>query len=85
MAEKELFYSEQKLSRTEIAEQLRKIAEGLDNGEVNLKSGSNSINVKPSERPELEVKVEEESDGEISLEVEIEWKEGEESSGLEIG
>jgi hypothetical protein len=41
--------------------------------------------LRPSESCEFELKVEEESDGEISLEIEFEWYEDEENAELEIG
>lgn len=81
---KKLFTSEQKLSRPEIAQYIRKIADGVESGEINLKSGQNSIDLHLSDMPELEVQVEQEADGEKSLEIEIEWKEGETEEGLEI-
>lgn len=87
MTEETLFKSEQKMSKTEIAEYLRKIADKLESDqEINLNSGTQSVNIAPGSNPELEVKVEKESSGsgnETSLELEIEWKDGE-SGSLEI-
>ena len=83
MSEK-IFTSEQKLSRAEISEHLRKIAQGLDSGQVTLNSGNDSVNLEIPENSELEIKVEQEADGEKSLEIEIEWKQGQEENSLEI-
>jgi amphi-Trp domain-containing protein len=87
MTEETLFKSEQKMSKSEIAEYIRKIADKLDSDqEISLKSGSQSINIKPGSNPELEVKIERESSrsgGETSLELEIEWNDGS-SDSLEI-
>lgn len=81
---KNVFKKEEKLSRSEISDKMRKIAEGVENGEVNLKSGGESVQLRLSEECEFEVEVEEESDGEISLEIEIEWKKGGDNADLEI-
>lgn len=43
------------------------------------------MQLRPSETCEFELKVEEEADGEISLELEIEWNETEDTADLEIG
>lgn len=83
MPEEVVFETEEKLSRNEIAERLRAIADGVESGSVKLSSGQDSIEVSPAETSEFEVKVERE-DGEISLEMELEWDSGI-SSDLEIG
>lgn len=78
--EKVLLENEQRMSRKEIAEKLVKISEGLEKSEINLKSENEELKLEPIEKPEFEIKVEEEDDGEMSLELEIEWnpeKEGE--------
>jgi amphi-Trp domain-containing protein len=84
MTEK-IFRSEQKLSRKEIAEHLRGIADGVEDGNVSLKSGNDSVALQPAETSELEIEVEKERDGDLSLEIEIEWNEEKESESLEIG
>lgn len=83
MTEEVVFENEEKLSRLEIAEKLRSIADGVEEGSVRLSSGSDSVEVMPAESSEFEVKVEREGN-EISLELELEWKPGK-SSGLEVG
>lgn len=80
-----VFRNEEKISRSEISEKIRKIAEGVENGEINLKAGGESAQLRPSDRCEFELKVEEESDGEMSLEIEVEWYEDGEEANLEIG
>ena len=76
---------EKRMSRSEIADNLNKIAEGLKKGEITLESGSESVELRPSDNPEFEIEVEEERDGEMSLEIEIEWKENSEDQSLKIG
>jgi len=71
--EETIFSSEQNMSREEIAESMRSIAEGVIQGKVGLESGDSSIEVTPGENCEFEVKVEREDDGETSLEIELEW------------
>ena len=80
-----VFKNEEKLSRSDISDKIRKIADGVEKGEINLKAGYESARLRPSESCEFELKVEEESDGEISLEIEFEWYEDEENEELEIG
>ena len=82
--EKVLMKTEQRMPRGKIAESLRKISEGLEKGDITLSSGGEEVNLKPTEEPEFEIKVEEEGD-EISLELEIEWNpEKEEKKEVEI-
>ena len=83
MTEEVLFKLEQKMSNSEIAENLREIAEKIENGdEISLKSGSQSVDLKTDRPAEFEIKVERENDEE-SLELEIEWEEGA-NEGFEI-
>lgn len=83
--EKVLFKSEQKMNRGQIVEHMQKIVDGIEKGKVNLKSGNDQTNLEIPENAEFEVKVEEEGN-EMSLEVELEWKPGNEGEeGLEIG
>jgi amphi-Trp domain-containing protein len=84
MTEK-LFRSENVLSRSEIAEHMRKIADGVEDGNVSLKSGSDTLAVQPAENSELEIEVEREKDGDLSIEIEIEWNDEDEDGELEIG
>ncbi len=74
MTEEVLFKLEQKMSNSEIAENLREIAEKIENGdEISLKSGNQSVDLRTDRSAEFEIKVEREKDEE-SLELEIEWK-----------
>lgn len=78
-----LFETERRQSRTEIAEYLETVADRLRSGdEFTLRGGDESVTLDVPERPEFEVKVEREgpADGpwERSLELELEWDEGEE-------
>jgi|APHM01.1.fsa_nt_gi hypothetical protein len=83
--ERVLLEDEQKISRSEIAEKLVKISEGVEKGEINLTSGEDQVELHLNEICEFEIKVEEEGD-ELSLELEIEWNQNKEESekGVEI-
>ena len=93
MPEETLFESEADMTRSEIAEYLRTIADRLDAGEeLALSAGGQSISFAVPGRPAFEVKVEREypnggGPGEIGFEMELEWPEdgaAEESSSLSI-
>ena len=72
--ERVLFEMEKKMSGTEIAEYLRKIADKVESGEsIRLESGDQNVELDTDRPAEFEVKVEDEN-GEESLELEIEWK-----------
>jgi len=74
MSEEVLFEVEKKMSNSEIAKNLRDIAEKIEsNEEINLESGNQSVNLRTDRPAEFEIKVEQEGDEE-SLELEIEWK-----------
>lgn len=79
-----IFSSERRVSRQEIAEKLEGIAQGVEKGQLSLRYGQESIELEVGDNPEFEVEVEKDRD-EYSLEIEIEWKEGEEDGSLEIG
>lgn len=70
-------------SREEIAAYLRQLAERLEAGEtITLTAGDNSVELHPTDRTEFEVHVEQSrsltgNKGETSLEIELEWDEGE--------
>ncbi|WP_311170176.1 amphi-Trp domain-containing protein [Halobellus ordinarius] len=86
MPEEVLFVSENSQSREAIASYLRRFADRLDaDGEITLSAGEQSVTMDPPERPTFEVKAEREGpvdgDGELSIEFEIEWKEGESGGG----
>ncbi len=85
MPEEVLFEEERTEPREAIAEYLRTVADRLDAGEPITFSGDRSVTVDPPARPTFEVKVEREHDanetqGELSIELEIEWDENGEST-----
>lgn len=86
--EEVLFESESKLSREEIADLLRTVADNLSAGEsVTLSAGEESISLDVPSRPEFEVKVERETEGsetELSVEFELEWDEGDSGSDTNL-
>ncbi|WP_323676527.1 amphi-Trp domain-containing protein [Halorubellus sp. PRR65] len=81
MPEEVLFETESKTSRADIAAILRNTADKLEaNDAITLSSGSDSITLDPPASPEFEVKAERETaagqtEGELSIEFEIEWDE----------
>jgi amphi-Trp domain-containing protein len=84
MPEEVLFKTEQSMDRSDIAEYLRTVAEKLDgDGTLSLSAGSESVEMEVPERPEFEIKAERETNGstELSVEFELEWKEGQEGKG----
>jgi len=71
-------------SRTEVASTLRALAEQLDRGEeVRLVGDGETIAVRPADELALELEVEQESNGdrEIGVEIELEWTEPSEPPG----
>lgn len=85
MPEEILFEDERRQSRTEVARYLRSLADKLDAGEsVTFSAGDRTVTVEPPARPTFEVKVEREAaagaeTGELSVELELEWVEGEQA------
>ena len=82
MPEEVLFETEEHRTREEIASYLRTFADKLDgDGPITLTAGEQSVTVDPPDRPTFEVKAEREGPvdgtGELSVEFEIEWDEGE--------
>lgn len=89
MPEETLFEFEQTMSRAEVARYLRTVAKHLEkDGSINFSSGTHQSTVEVPSRVEFEVEVERDvSDAEpaeMSIELEIEWREGEEDASLEI-
>lgn len=87
MAEKVLLKSEDLKSLEEIADFLRQLANKIQTGQLTLKQAGEEVNLSLPGKCELEVKVEEEVKADTKkyqLEIEIEWKEGEETSELKI-
>lgn len=80
-----VFKNEEKISRSEISDNIRKIADRVEKGEINLKAGEDTVQLRPSNSCEFEIKVEEETDSELSLEMEIEWDSNGDEADLEIG
>jgi amphi-Trp domain-containing protein len=81
MPEEVLFEVESDMTRADIASILRDTADKLDAGdEITIDAGGDSITVNPPGTSEFEVKVEREtrtgqSEGELSIEFELEWDE----------
>lgn len=90
MPEEILFETEERTARGEVAAYLRTVADRLDAGdELTLTAGEQSTTLSVPDRPTFEVKVERETGGgepELSVEFELEWREGEgsETGGLAI-
>ncbi|XVH31851.1 amphi-Trp domain-containing protein [Haloferacaceae archaeon DSL9] len=82
MPEEVLFETESTQERAVIASYLRDIADKLDAGKpITLAAGDQSLTMDVPARPTFEVKAERETSkqggpGELSLELELEWKEG---------
>lgn len=87
MPEDVLFETESKESRESIAAYLRDIANKLEaGGDITLNAGSQTLTMAVPARPTFEVKAEREysrggGNEELSLELELEWKEGAETEG----
>jgi amphi-Trp domain-containing protein len=82
--EEVLFESEMVQSRADVAAYLRTVADRLDDdGRVTLSAGDQSLTVTVPARPTFEVKVEREGPpegpAETSLELELEWDEGDDA------
>lgn len=85
MPEEVLFTFERRMERTDIADYLRSVADSLENGTpLTLEAGGDSVTMSPPARPTFEVKAERETSssapegpGELGLEFELEWDEGE--------
>jgi amphi-Trp domain-containing protein len=89
--EEVLFKTETTQSRADVAAYLRTIADRLDgDGEVTLSAGEQSQTLSVPARPVFEVKVEREQSksgpAELSIELELEWDEGDDGtdSSLEV-
>jgi amphi-Trp domain-containing protein len=86
--EEVLFEHERRQSRTEVAAVLRDVADRLEAGEaVTLSAGGDSMTLEVPAEPTFEVKVERETNGstELSVEFELEWKEGDAAEGGDEG
>ena len=78
-----LFKSEERKTSGEVAAVLRDIADKVEQRQMTLKQDANEITLDFPENLVLELKVEEEEGRKVkrSLEIELEWVPGEESSG----
>lgn len=81
---RKLLKTETKMSRGEASEKLHNLADKIGEGKVKLESGQDSIELKPADQVEFELDVEEESDGEISIEIELEWPKNAQKGDVEI-
>ena len=86
MPEETLFESEQLMGRDAVAEYLRTLADSLEAGsDVTLRAGDQSVTMSPPSEVEFEVKAEREGptdgNGELSIEVELEWPENASEGG----
>ncbi|WEL19604.1 amphi-Trp domain-containing protein [Candidatus Nanohalococcus occultus] len=81
---KKLLKTETVMSRQNAAEKLHGIADKIADGRLELTTGNDSVTLEPADRVEFEIQVEEEMDGDMSLEVEIEWSPND-SEDIEIG
>lgn len=91
MPDETLFAFEQTLSRADVARYLRSLAEQLEgDGAINFASGAQQTSVEVPDRVSFEVEVERDTPtagGQpptMSIEVELEWLEGDDGGGLEI-
>lgn len=90
MPEEVLFETEDTHSRSEVASFLRTVADTLEAGDaITLRAGEDSVTINPPSQVTFEVKAEREGPadgtGELSVEFELEWDEGDSSGGpLEI-
>lgn len=83
-----LFSSEEHTNAQHASEFLRQLADKVASGEVTLSKGSEALTLHIPTKVVLEVKAEEEEKGtrtKRSLEVEIEWVEGEDEGSLTLG
>lgn len=85
MKETVLFKSEEKMARSDVTAALRTIADKLDSGQLVLSMGEDQVSLEIPENVTLELKAEEEAGRrggtKKSLEIEIEWMEGQEEEG----
>ena len=89
MPEETLFETEQLLGRDAVAEYMRTLADSVESGgDVTLETGDQSVTLSPPAEVEFEVKAEREGptdgDGELSIEVELEWPENATDTTLSI-
>jgi amphi-Trp domain-containing protein len=81
---RKLLKTETKLSREKASEKLHDLADKIGEGKVKLEAGQDSVELKPADQVEFELDVEEESDGEMSIEMELEWPKNARKGDVEI-
>lgn len=81
---RKLLKTTNKMSRREAGEKLHSLADKISEGQVELKSGNDSVTLQPADQVEFELDVEKEEDGDISIEIEVEWPEKGSSGDIEI-
>ena len=82
-----LFKSEERKSRDDVVQVLRLLADKIESGKLNLSNAGGSVELELPANLTLEIKVEEETKHRTkrSLEIELEWTEGEDSGPTMIG
>lgn len=83
-----LFKSEERKDLAGVTAFLRQLADKLDGNEVTLKQGDSELTLNIPDQVVLEIKVEEEGRAEAlkhSLEIEIEWTDGDDAGGVSLG
>ena len=87
MPEEVIFESEERTTREDVAAHLRAVADRLDEGEpLRLSSGGDELELDVPSTTTFEVKAERETSdsggpAELSVEFELEWREGDEETG----
>ena len=78
-----LFKSEEKKTKSEVADVLRLLADKVEQGRINMNNQEVNINLEFPESMTLEIKVEEETKHKTkrSLEIELEWTVGANEQG----
>lgn len=87
MPEKVLMKSEEKRTRSEVANFLRDVASKISQGSLTFRQGPEEMVFEIPDTLELELKVEEKTGktSKIQFEIELEWlKDGESSKGIEL-
>lgn len=91
MPEETLFAFEQTMSRAEVARYLRTVAKHLEkDGSINFSAGAHRSTVEVPRRVRFEIEIERDTPAsgskppKVSIELDIEWLEGEADGSLEI-
>lgn len=81
---RKLLKTEEKMNRSDAAAKLHNLADKINEGKLKLSNGKDNVELIPANRLEFELEVEEETSGETSIEIELEWQEGSDEETLEI-